>query len=138
MRPTDIHNALLAGGYVLDTDFPYENVEENEGIETIPESIRQKGKSILNTKLRELIGTKEDNMYVCFTSRTLKIKTVEEFALLLKTYLTLSGPLNIGVRTHAHGECDMWNKYGTPARGGHAMSVVGYGDDGLTIQNSWG
>ena len=57
----------------------------------------------------------------------------------LKQALVVNGPCVGGLRVYDSGRCDFWNKlYGDSFLGGHAISIVGYNEEGFIIRNSWG
>ena len=50
--------------------------------------------------------------------------------------LLINGPFVIGLYVMDSTRPDFWN--GSNFEGGHAVSVVGYNEQGLRIRNSWG
>jgi len=57
----------------------------------------------------------------------------------LKQALVLNGPCVGGLRVYDSGRCDFWNKlHGDTFLGGHAISIIGYNEEGFIIRNSWG
>lgn len=56
----------------------------------------------------------------------------------LKYALLMNGPC-VGALPVYSDECDFWNKKpGQYLQGYHAISIVGYDEDGFIIRNSWG
>ena len=63
-----------------------------------------------------------------------QIKTIEG----LKKALYINGPCYISFPVYNHS-ITMWKpRNGDKRQGGHAMTVVGYNEDGFIIRNSWG
>ena len=57
---------------------------------------------------------------------------------ILKYALVMNGPC-LGALPVYSDDCDFWNKkYGQSLLGYHAISIVGYDEDGFIIRNSWG
>ena len=63
-----------------------------------------------------------------------KVNTVDD----LKFALVANGPC-FGALPVYSGDCDFWNKkVGQRLKGYHAISLVGYDEEGIIIRNSWG
>lgn len=63
-----------------------------------------------------------------------KVNTIED----LKYAITLNGPC-FGALPVYNDRCEFWNKSGNDKLTGyHAISIVGYDEDGFIIRNSWG
>lgn len=63
-----------------------------------------------------------------------QIKTIEG----LKKALYINGPCYISFPVYNHSDT-MWKpKNGEKRQGGHAMTIVGYNEEGFIIRNSWG
>ena len=56
--------------------------------------------------------------------------------LIMKQSLFVNGPFIIALYVMDSSRLDFWN--GSNFEGGHAVSVVGYNEEGLRIRNSWG
>lgn len=50
--------------------------------------------------------------------------------------LVMNGPLAIGLPVYSN-DVEFW-KNGTVLRGGHAVTLIGYNEDGFILRNSWG
>lgn len=69
------------------------------------------------------------------------VKTIEEYAMIgsidaLKLALVMNGPCIAALPVYNDGPY-FWKKSNT-FYGGHAISIVGYNEDGFIIRNSWG
>lgn len=63
-----------------------------------------------------------------------KVNTIED----LKYAITLNGPC-VGALPVYNERCEFWNKNGRERLSGyHAISIVGYDEEGFIIRNSWG
>jgi C1A family cysteine protease len=63
-----------------------------------------------------------------------KVNTIDD----LKTSLYLNGPALVGFPVYNYTG-QMWKKRSNESfKGGHAMTIVGYNEEGFLIRNSWG
>jgi len=59
--------------------------------------------------------------------------------IVLKHALIMNGPCVGGLPVYDSTRDNFWEKYnGDDFQGGHAISIVGYDEDGFIIRNSWG
>lgn len=114
-------------GNVPESSYPYKDVKETEGKDKIPQDVQTLGAEYA------------ENNYATdafFCTGAYFHTQLPDFKLAMQSYLAIYGVCVITVPVYHFG-CDMWKKVGQ-RRGGHAMLVDGYNDDGLQIRNSWG
>lgn len=57
----------------------------------------------------------------------------------LRQALILNGPCVGGLPVYNSNKCNFWHQlHGETFQGGHAVSIIGYNDEGFIIRNSWG
>ena len=108
----DVMNILRTYGICKEVDYPYGLIQHKDDID---ESLFNKAKiNIINSYAR--------------------IFNIDD----LKLSLFKNGPALIGFPVFNYGP-EMWKQnQGESFQGGHAMTVVGYDENGFIIRNSWG
>jgi C1A family cysteine protease len=113
MYGRDVMKLLKTYGICLEKNYPYGKIQHKESIaETIYESAK---KNVIESYAR--------------------INSIND----LKMSLFLNGPAIVGFPVYNYGK-QMWKRSNKDDsfKGGHAMTIVGYNDDGFIIRNSWG
>ena len=112
MFSRDVMKLLLNIGICLEKNYAYGRIEDKK---TIPEEIYEEAKLHCIKKYA-------------------RVTTIDQ----LKKSLWMNGPCLIAFPVYNYG-LTMWKQEGSmELGGGHAMTVVGYNDDGFIIRNSWG
>jgi len=115
-------------GNVYEEEYPYKNENDVDYEDTVPDDIKQKALDLVPSYM-QADGTPDN--WICFEPDS--YGTQEEFILSMKAHLALYGPMIISVNVYSHRQCDIWNKHDKRKLGGHAMSVVGYDEEGIMI-----
>ena len=108
----DVMRIMSKIGSCSEKNYPYELIES-------PENIKQE--ILEEAKLYKIKSYAQ-------------IKTIEG----LKKALFINGPCYISFPVYNYSETMWKQKLGETSQGGHAMTVVGYNEDGFIIRNSWG
>lgn len=122
----DVMNILATQGALEEVEMPYSGMSEAQDERSISEELRVKARhhAVKNTgKLHEVFPVAVD---------------LDEFKARFKSAMERFG---VGIITVLvwNGGCAMWERRdGDSFLGGHAMNTVGYNEDGIIIQNSWG
>ena len=113
-------------GNVPESSYPYEDVKETEGKDKIPQDVQTLGAEYAENNYAK-------DAFFC--TGAYWHRRLPDFKLAMQSYLAIYGVGIIMVPLY-HYKCDMWK--GKERKGGHAMLVDGYNNDGLQIRNSWG
>tara|TARA_B100001063_G_scaffold246858_1_gene288114 strand:- start:5144 stop:6031 length:888 start_codon:yes stop_codon:yes gene_type:complete len=113
MYGRDVMKLLKQYGICLEKTYPYGKIQHKDSIE----------EHIYNLAKQNIIKS-----YA-------RIQNIND----LKMSLFLNGPALVGFPVYNYGN-QMWKKTNKDEtfKGGHAMTIVGYNDDGFIIRNSWG
>lgn len=120
MVPRDLMSIMLHRGCVFESELPYvrENLVDFDIFED-KAKLDELYKSSIRFRIKEYarVSLSEDSV---------------------KSALLENGPLLIAVPVYNYGS-EMWIQgEGEEFRGGHAMAVIGYDEEGIFIRNSWG
>ncbi len=108
----DVMNILRTYGICKEVDYPYGLIQHKDEID------------------QELFDKAKVNIIQSYA----RIYNIDD----LKLSLYINGPALIGFPVYNYGP-EMWKQNeGENFKGGHAMTVVGYNNDGFIIRNSWG
>ena len=109
----DVMKLLKKYGICLEKTYPYGKIQHKDSIE------------------EKIYKSAKENVIESYA----RIQNIND----LKMSLFLNGPALVGFPVYNYGK-QMWKKKDEDEsfKGGHAMTIVGYNDDGFIIRNSWG
>lgn len=111
MTPKDTMKILQKHGVVLESVYPYGRIEPKSKIKRAYYKLASPFKIKTYAKVRSLVG--------------------------LKQALVKNGPCYLAVPVY-NNTTRMWKaRSGDKYQGGHAMTIVGYNEEGFIIRNSW-